>query len=727
MRFPQIPTPRPASWLAIAIIGALFGCAEGKGPRYPKPLAYERPPQTDSASMVEPRAADSQFTTRDGPMTPAGRIFAEPYASTPPPKLTGESISVTFDGIPLPTFINSVFNELLKVTFEIEDSVAKREQLVTLRTAEPITPAAFYELVINVLQNYGISVVYQNNVYRVIESANRREDLPRIVALRGGRNVPNDMRPVFQFVLLKNVGQQEVLFWLNMALKDRIKVQPMGVVNGVIITGQRDDVAAALQSLDVLDQPYMAGLKSRRIEPVYWSAEKLSDQLSTILQAEGYSIGIGMQGTPAIRMIPVPALNTIIVFTPNEATLEHIEEWARELDQPSQTINREGVFYYQVENLSAASLAGILGGVNSSMDTAGQPTPNLTQPTSGGVTVAGGGIGGPASGNQTATTPATAGGGTFSAGGKFLVDAAHNAIIFQGTAEQFSQFRSLAQQMDRAPLEVLIEATIAEVTLNEGESLNVALAFDDALQPVQNSSAVRSDGSLVVNLVRDSGSILSKLSANSNKNRVSILSSPRIVASNGKAAFINVGTQVPIITTQQSSPTGTVGGTSTLLQDVQYRSTGVSLTVTPSINSSRRVELEISQEVSEAQANRVSTVQSPAIFTRSIATQLSLSDGETVLLGGLISENYSDGDSGIPYLKDIPVLGNLFKNQSSGRTRIELVVLMTPYIIDSPETARLVRDAFKKELGQLSDLEFGRPQSPVAEPANTNMSPPGSQ
>ena len=136
------------------------------------------------------------------------------------------------------------------------------------------------------------------------------------------------------------------------------------------------------------------------------------------------------------------------------------------------------------------------------------------------------------------------------------------------------------------------------------------------------------------------------------------------------------------------------------MQSIQYRSTGVTLNIEPTINSNRRVELTVSQDVSEAQANSLSGIQSPIILTRAIQPTLSLSDGETVLLGGLISENYSTGNSGFPYLKDVPLLGNLFKTESRGVDRTELIVLLTPYIIDSPETSRQVRDAFRNKLGE---------------------------
>ena len=686
----------------------IAGCAKIEGPDYPSPLRYKKSVAGSDTGVLDLGNQGPETTgIADGPATPLGRTSAEPFASAEAPKLSGEKISVTFDGIPLPTFINTVFNELLKVTFEIEDAVGKREQLVTLRTAEPIAPNDFYRLVGDVLSNYGISVVYQNGVYRVIESANRRQDLPRIISARAAQDIPSDMRPVFQFVQLKNVQTQYLMLWLQMALSDRIKVQAAGIVNGVLIMGKNDDVAAAVETIEVLDQPHMAGAKSMRITPVYWSADKLADQLNIVLQAEGYSADIGPAATNAIKLVPVPALNTIIVFTSGTETMAHVVQWAKELDQPGQTINRQGMFYYQVENSSAANLVAVLSGVLSPQATdSGRPG---SVPNASGLSQAG------AAGEAGNAQPAVAAATTLASGGTAIVDTSHNAIIFQGTAEEFSQFRTMAKQMDRPPLEVLIEATIAEVTLNEGEDLSVALTFDDAVAPAGDASFLRSEAGLMMRFVRDKGSLLSRLNASANKNRVSILSSPRVVASNGIEASIQVGTQVPIITTQQTSPTGTVGGNSTLLQDVQYRSTGVLLSIKPTINSRNRVELAVSQEVSEAQANKISTVSSPAIFTRSINTTLSLNDGETVLLGGLISENYSDGDNGVPYLKDIPLLGNLFKNQSRGRTRIELVVLLTPYIIDSPETGRMIRDAFRDELRALPEIDLGN--SPLVVPA----------
>jgi general secretion pathway protein D len=263
----------------------------------------------------------------------------------------------------------------------------------------------------------------------------------------------------------------------------------------------------------------------------------------------------------------------------------------------------------------------------------------------------------------------------------------------------------------------MIEATIAEVTLRDSENLGIVLDYDSERAVTPNQTVVRSDnGGLFFNLIRSRAQIMARVNALASNNRLQVLSSPRLVTSSGKPAAISVGTQVPIITAQETSA-GQIQGNTSILQSIQYRDTGVILNIEPVINSNRRVELTVSQQVSSAQANDLSGVQSPLIINRSLSTTLSLNDGETVLLGGMIQENYSKGNSGIPYLKDVPILGNLFKSGSHSIDRTELIVLITPYIIDGPETAQRVRDAFRSKLGEWATP----PEKPAAAPQDASQ------
>ncbi len=611
----------------------------------------------------------NEISSSPGIRTPSGRSLGEPITSTKAPPLTGESISINFEGVRLPAFINTVFGELLEVTFEIDSQVLQKEQLVTLRTSDALKPDDFYQLVTQVLANYGVSVVYENNVYRVIQNTQAQSEIPRIVRSRAFSTVPGDMRPVFLYVKIDNVRVKSMQIWLEQALKGRLRINGVPYTNALMLLGTAEDIAAATEVIEILDQPNFAGNRSLKISPAFWTAEKLTQQLIIVLKAEGYAVDSNTESDAPIKLIPVQALNQIIVFASKEENLQHVMDWASELDRPGQTINATGVYYHPIENTNAEDIASIIGQLLGESSEQSQET---------------------SSGDNDQTS-------------KVIVDTGRNAIIFQGTAEEYAQFRSLAEQMDRAPYEVLIEATVAEVTLDKGESLGVLLNFDETGISTANQISVSSDGGILANLIQDRGDFTAALNAAADKSKVSILSSPRLVAASGKSASMQVGTQVPIITTQQTAPDGSTLGTSNILQQVQYRSTGIVLNIEPIVNSSRRVELTVRQEVSDAQNNDTSNIQSPIILTRGIETTLSVDDGETILLAVLISENFSEGDNGIPFLKDVPLIGNAFKTQSRALQKTELIVLLTPYIIDSQSTAREIRDAFRSKLNNLSE------------------------
>jgi len=680
--------------LLLAAAFALQSCA-------PKPLFITEPlnipkvaDQAESIALsgaAAPTARREKLEAKAGPAVPTGRGGAEPVLSSTPPRLTGDPISINFEGIRLPAFINSVFGELLKVTFEIDNAVMQRDQMVTLRTAGPLSPNEFFQLVSEVLGNYGVTVAYSNNVYRIVEAANVKKPIPRIIRSRTASSVPSDIRPLFYFQPLNSVAQTNMTIWLNLIMGDRVQAIALPSANGLVLLGRDEDVRSAVEIIETLDQPYMAGSQSLKISPAFWSAQRLAQQLVEILTAEGYSVSMGSTNATSIKLIPVEALNVIIAFSTSESGLQHTLQWASELDQPSQTVSSQGAFYHQVFNAQAKDIASVIEGMV--------------------------GQGGALTTNTAAPSAATTGTATPVRSQRIMVDEPRNALIFVGTAEEYAQFRTLVQQMDRAPLEVMIEATIAEVTLRDSENLGILLDFDSDRAVAPNQTIVKSDtGGLFFNLIRSRGQIMARVNALASTNRLQVLSSPRLVTSSGKPAAISVGTQVPIITAQETA-SGQVGGNTSILQSIQYRDTGVILNIEPVINSNRRVELTVSQQVSSAQANDLSGVQSPLIINRSLQTTLSLNDGETALLGGMIQENFSRGNSGIPYLKDIPILGNLFKSGSHSVDRTELIVLITPYIIDGPETSHRVRDAFRSKLG-----EWARP--PVAEADSQSISQP---
>lgn len=263
--------------------------------------------------------------------------------------------------------------------------------------------------------------------------------------------------------------------------------------------------------------------------------------------------------------------------------------------------------------------------------------------------------------------------------------------------------RGILQMLDKPAKAALIEVTVAEVSLNENSQLGVEWLIKEAkldgtkiLTSTLGGLGIGSAG-LNYRRIDSAGDTRLLLNALASNNRATILSSPRVLARNGETATIQVGQEVPIITSQQTAPT--TGGTGGVLQTVQYRSTGVILKVKPVIHSSNQIDLDVVQEVSAAQSTTTGVNTSPTFGTRKIDTKLSVRDGATILLGGLISKNSSQGNAGIPLLKDIPGLGQLFRTNSDKSDRTELIILITPYVIANDNDAEAVTDAFKKQLG----------------------------
>jgi general secretion pathway protein D len=188
------------------------------------------------------------------------------------------------------------------------------------------------------------------------------------------------------------------------------------------------------------------------------------------------------------------------------------------------------------------------------------------------------------------------------------------------------------------------------------------------------------------------------LNAFSSDNHLSVLSTPRVLAKSGSEARIEVGTEVPIVTSQGSTNTIQNAGTTGILQSIDYRKTGVLLAVRPVIHAANRIDLTVSQEVSAALPNTTPGISTPLIQNRNVATELSLSDGQTVVIGGLISETRTASDSGVPYLKDLPGVGNLFRNQSLSKEKTELLVFITPYVISGDADAAAITEQFQEQM-----------------------------
>ena len=287
---------------------------------------------------------------------------------------------------------------------------------------------------------------------------------------------------------------------------------------------------------------------------------------------------------------------------------------------------------------------------------------------------------------------------------RVVADTQNNALLILANSAGYEKIEAALKKLDIAPRQVLIEVTIAEVTLKDELQYGVEWLFTNGarrsgqldLGAAGLSQLVPGFSYAIASSAGDT--IKAVLNMLANNNKLNILSSPHIMVADNQTAKIQVGDSVPTAGPQS------VGAAGVVVSSVQYLDTGVILSVTPHINAGGLVNLDINQEVSNASSTTTSGLNSPTISKRSAKTMVTVQSGETMVLGGLISENSSAGSSGLPFLSSIPILGGLFGTQSRNNTKTELIVLITPRVANNVGQAKTVSDEFRKKLREAEEL-----------------------
>lgn len=676
--------------VAAALLVLLAGCATPQRVQVPERLSLPpaRPGVMEDALRPTAPAGSASLRERPTPTRPpsdnptsAGVTLRDSL----PPGLTGSPVSVNVSNLPIPTFANEVLGDMLDLTFQLDPAVEKLTELVTLRTSRPQTPLELFRIARQVLGDYGVEMLVNGRVVRLqLAPAGTRTEPPIVYSGRALPDVPLSHRPVFYLMELQSIRSNEANRWLKAIYGEEVKSEESQERNALLLSGRPEKVRQAVEAIRVFDRPYMRGRASIRLEPAFLSAEQMASKLTEVLVAEGYGASNTLGVPASILALPVPAANSVILFAGDQAILRHAVAWARELDRPNPAAGTRSVFYYPVKNTKAADIAAVLGTVGA----------RASSP--------------PAAGAATATAPALPNPvATGSAGLALIVDEPRNALVFQGDPAEWERLLPLIRQMDKEARQVMIEVTIAEVSLDDNEEFGVSWfakgglgrfngKLNSGVLPIAGAGGIAGAG--LTYLLDVAGQSRAMLKAFADDQRVSILSTPRLLVKSGEEANIDVGTEVPTITARQTSPQQIEGNTG-LLQSIQYRKTGIILSIKPTVYSDDRVDLEISQEVSEAlPLGDSDTTGSPSIFNRSVKTSLSLRDGGSIVLGGLMSQRQTNSSGGIPYLKDVPVLGNLFKTQARRHNKTELILMIVPYIVGSDQRAQELTQAIGDEL-----------------------------
>lgn len=474
--------------------------------------------------------------------------------------------------------------------------------------------------------------------------------------------------------------------------------------------------------------------------------------------ASGASGAGAQMATPLgglIRVFPVERLNALVVVTPRSHLLAQVETWIRRLDRPTDTLEAS-LFVYPVQNGSALQLAemlnGLFGGQSGQAGSGGVAAGSAPTQFSRGAGGAGLGTGstgntgsssglyGNSSSSGTGSSPLNA---ALGAGGnrtssnntsltstsqldgnvRVVADEKRNALLIRAPRTEYRRIEQALRELDRAPMQVLIEASIVEVSLTGNLAYGVEWYLQnglsrgrqgEALLDSNNSSGIGAKLPGFSYTISKADVVRATLNAVATKSQVRLLSSPSILVLNNHTANIQVGQQQPIL-----SSTAAATGSNFITQSITYKDTGVLLSVTPSVNAGGLISMDISQQVTDVGA-RDEVTQQRSFQTRQIQTRVAVRSGESIVLGGLIRENDSNTRSGLPGLADVPLLGALFSNTSNLRDRTELLVLMTPRALEDDDQLRSASAEMRERMRSLSlqaqPLSF-RPQDAPLQPS----------
>lgn len=691
--------PAAKIYLVVAMLAATSSCSH-QGQNYGFPEKLKNIPSTVQSGVDIPPGDSAEKSPQRFSQVPAvnpgilGVKSLEDSVLFPPREMP--TISLSVDGLPLPAFINEVFANQLKLGFQMAPEVASKEDLVTLRITEPRNRQDIFQIARDVLENYGVQIMQEGDLLRFVlrTSQAAAAEPPLIVTGSTLPSVPSTHRPIFLIRSLNVISSSDAYSMLGMIFEGQgLKLQRDNVRNAITLRGTPDVVQSAAEALTILDRPKMKGRNGLRIDPMFVDAESLSKRLISTMSAQGYDVG---GADNAITLIPVKELNALFVFAADQAGINLVREWTEQLDKVAQqSSTNEGYYWYQVRNIGAAQLAETLNAITSGSSATSGAGSAPAAPRSQSEKSAG-------TANKVAGAAQQSQSGA-QVKGNFVVDSSRNMLLFHGEATRWQELAPLIRELDRAPSQVLVEVVVAEVSRTDKLSigadwnwanLGIAGAASNATAVLGRNTVATGTAGFSWDSLNSSGSTKLALKALASTQNMNVLQTPKVLVRSGETALVSVADEIQIPSTTVSSGQ-TDNGTSIPLTQFRTRSTGIILQVTPTVFSDGRIDLKISQEVSNvAGGSGASTV----VKSRNIDTSLILNDGGSVLLAGLIDKKRDNDNTRVPLLGSIPVLGHLFKSDSKSTATTELIVLIIPYLIKDHAQAEALTQSFREQL-----------------------------
>lgn len=696
----------------------------------------------------QPSGEDPSTTLTQPEIYRGGAI---PVRAEPPQGVTdigAADITVNFANADVREVVGAILGDALHLTYIIDPRV---QGTITLRSAAPLPLNAAVGMLEDVLAMNGAALVREDELYKIVPIA-EAVSAPAILR-QGAAPVPLDRGfslHVFPVRYASAAALMDVIQPLAPPGR-QLRVDPQR--NLFILAATSSEADDFSEMLSLFDVDWMRG-KSFGLFPLkHADPENVVAELRRVFAQPEDPAQAGI-----IEFLPIQRLNAILVITPQEAYIDQAQSWIQRLDRGMEADRRQ-LYVYFVQNGRAKELAEIVGEALSA-DVAqtdagsearlgpGLLPGEISSPALGGSQSYGSSnqpIGSNQSEGQnpadvydideppqstdflTDRQAASAGPDIGISGGpeqqqqfgsfRIVADARNNALLVYATSTEFELVSAALTKLDIVPLQVFIEATIAEVTLNDTLKYGLEWFFDVGNSTITfNTTGVTTSQPKPNNLIFTQAPGFSYLFATSDIRvvlnaltqitDVNVISSPTLLVLDNEPARLQVGDQVPI---SVRSSTSVTDSDAPVVNEIEYRDTGVILDLVPRVNSSGLVVLDIIQEVSDVASSTVTgaTVTqtiSPTISQRRIASTVAVKSGETVALGGLIRDNKANTITGVPLLSDIPVLGNLFKTTTDFQRRTELLVLLTPRVVRDSVDARTVTDELRRRLRAVEPL-----------------------
>jgi general secretion pathway protein D len=630
-------------------------------------------------------------------------------------KDTEEGILLNFDDADIHEVIR-VVAETLNLNYIVDPRVSGA---VNIRTSRPIPQGELFAVFRKILNVNGLDIIPEGNHYFISPAANpgvQQIYLPDQVG-----KLQSSPRMIMQVVPLLYLSSGEALNIIAPYISAQGLTYDLAPRNMVIVSDFESKIVDIVQILSFLDVSPLVNFSMRLVRVENAPLFDLHDELAEILGA--LRVNTPERGFDTINIVPLERVNSLLLVSKSDYLLDNATKWIEELDVVPAN-GQDSVFIYNVRNSVASELAELVNTLLSEQGRSGE-RPRAATPAPTTTTERLGERAGAVSRPTVITERTPLAALQFAEGPVLIADDNRNIILLRAMPTDYRRLIKLLERLDSLPRQVLIEVIVAEVSLSDSLEFGVEWAFrnrDLTINGTDYEQQVRSTNfanladlstlsGLSYSIFKNAGDVRVLLNALASDTNVSILSSPQILVLNNEAASINVGDQVPIITSEVV-PSGTEG--TTLTRSIQYRDTGVILNVTPRINYKGIIILEIDQQVSNARPGVPAVgVDSPVISTRQLRTKLAVKDGQSIMMGGMIRKDTNIVDSGVPLLKDVPGLGWLFKSQTENTTRTELLVMITPYVIESEDVLQQYFTNFQKKVTELRKELNGNEQGAV--------------